>query len=280
VVVRFFFQLCAATWLGSSTASATDVTLVHQGRILDSLGEPVHGSNDLTIRLWNHPTNTAPSALLFEQPFPAVAFVDGAYSVTLGGSPALSADVFAGDAWVGVTLGSGAEMLPRPIVATVPRAATLSGGRAFPPGMVAFFPGACPAGFSEYTPARGRVVVGAAPTGTVAGTVGTALTNLGTRTLADVPAHTHSVDPPSTATSGDAHTHTYNDYYWEDSGNTDLYGTPSGDGVGDRVQVTRTTSSAPHSHTVDIAAFNLTSTGPTTVDVTMPYLQLVACRAD
>ena len=35
-----------------------------------------------------------------------------------------------------------------------------------------------------------------------------------------------------------------------------------------------------HSHAVDIASFNSGSTGSSSVDVTMPYIQLTACVAN
>lgn len=55
-----------------------------------------------------------------------------------------------------------------------------------------------PTGWAEYTAGRGRVIVGTPASGTHAGTVGTALTNLQdpthTHTYTDVIAHTHSID--------------------------------------------------------------------------------------
>jgi hypothetical protein len=68
------------------------------------------------------------------------------------------------------------------------------------------------------------------------------------RTLA-APAHQHQ-DLSGLSITGGAHTHAYNDYYWFDSGNTDDYGTPSGDGSGERRDDTRTTGTGgAHTHT-------------------------------
>jgi|GEM_PF-4102603 len=54
-----------------------------------------------------------------------------------------------------------------------------------------------PAGYTEYTAARGRMIVGLPSGGTVAGTVGTALSNLENRThthvYTDVPQHRHAI---------------------------------------------------------------------------------------
>ena len=88
------------------------------------------------------------------------------------------------------------------------------GNSLIPAGAVMFYNlAACPTGWTELTAARGRTVVGLPLSGTLAGTnTGTtSLTDLGTRTITAVPAHTHSVDPPSTAsgTQSADHSHTY-----------------------------------------------------------------------
>jgi hypothetical protein len=46
-----------------------------------------------------------------------------------------------------------------------------------------------------------------------------------------------------------SHTHGYQDYYWEDTGNDGLYSNPTGDDVGQRVQILRTTSATGESET-------------------------------
>lgn len=75
-----------------------------------------------------------------------------------------------------------------------------------PTGAIVAFATACPAGWSEYTAARGRVIVGTPAGGTAEGTVGSALTNLGTRTISTVVAHTHPAGTLS-ADNESAHTH-------------------------------------------------------------------------
>ncbi len=157
-----------------------------------------------------------------------------------------------------------------------------------PSGAVMFFNlGACPSGWTEYTAARGRVVVGTPLSGTNATTSGVALTNLGARTITDVPAHLHAVNPPSTGSSGQSadHSHTtsvpkINDTNWGGDGSPGyLYAGDDGNYTG---VVGRTSggASSDHSHTTDIASFNSGSTGSSTVDVTMPYIQLRACSKD
>ncbi len=41
-----------------------------------------------------------------------------------------------------------------------------------------------------------------------------------------------------------AHTHNYGDYYWHDSGAVDEFENPTGDGMGERLQVSRTTNTS------------------------------------
>lgn len=252
-----------------------------------------------------------------------------------------------------------------------------------PSGLIGFFPATCPSGWIEYTAARGRTIVGTPAGGSAAGTVGNALGDLGTRTIVDVPAHSHVVDPPSTlsvavadhthlvdppnqnSAVGGAHNHVIDApisstdvggahqhfidpppsnsslsgshshgirTYQNDYGATfDATGRPSWYADGGVLATTHFTElggdhghafdipgfysdadgahahsikipafssnvdgshshavnlapftsnpSGAHAHQVDVAAFPSASTGSTTVDVTMPYIQLTACRA-
>jgi hypothetical protein len=70
-------------------------------------------------------------------------------------------------------------------------------GATLPSGMIAAFNAACPTGWTELTAARGRVIVGVPASGTLAGTVGTALTDLQDKThshtYTEVVNHTHTV---------------------------------------------------------------------------------------
>lgn len=76
-----------------------------------------------------------------------------------------------------------------------------------PSGMIAAFNAACPAGWTELTAARGRVIVGVPAAGTLAGTVGTALTDLQDKSVAiSVLNHTHAVNVTD---PGHVHTQRY-----------------------------------------------------------------------
>ena len=74
-----------------------------------------------------------------------------------------------------------------------------------PSGMIAAFNAACPSGWTELTAARGRVIVGVPASGTLAGTVGTALTDLQDKSVtptfagspfSEIINHTHPVTDP------------------------------------------------------------------------------------
>lgn len=107
------------------------------------------------------------------------------------------------------------------------------GGGGLPSGMVAFFAGACPSGWTEYTAARGRLVVGLPLSGTAEGTVGTALTNLQDKPLslthsgtavADHASHTHTyTDVISHNHTQDAHTHTQNSHNHTQDAHSHVY---------------------------------------------------------
>lgn len=234
-------------------------------------------------------------------------------------------------------------------------------------GMIAFFPGGCPSGWTEYTALRGRVPLAIAPGAAVGTGVGTPLAANGQRTITQVPAHTHGVNPPSTASGNQSADHTHpvdppnttstgqsadhshsvdppstgssgsgNHQHFVGSSVTDdrnfshtggavqQYGVVADAGGydvsynnsrnhtntngvytslnGDHSHTTDIgafnsgttstnhshdvniasfasgTTSAGHTHDVDIAAFTSDSTGAASVDVTMPYLHLVACQ--
>ena len=63
-----------------------------------------------------------------------------------------------------------------------------------PASMIGLFKATCPAGWTEYTTARGRYIVGVPSGGSIGGTIGTPLTNLRNKTHTHTgPSHTHTV---------------------------------------------------------------------------------------
>ncbi len=179
------------------------------------------------------------------------------------------------------------------------------GGSGVPSGAVMMFDVACPTGWSPYAALTGRVPVGA--TANIGDPVGTQLSAGGTRTITTVPPHTHLVNPASFTTTGTDGTHTHTataSTSLEHDHPIDLgnggYGTSRVQGSSSASQdvttlpidndgahshtITVTTTNSGHNHAVDVPETESTNTGDNVaagaVDVTMPYLQLRACRKD
>ena len=95
-------------------------------------------------------------------------------------------------------------MLTIPIFAHEYSWPSMTSGSGIPAGMIMAWAGACPTGWSEYTAARGRYVVGVPAGGTVEATVGTALTDQENRGVAQ---HSHTVTLASHTHSGGTYGH-------------------------------------------------------------------------
>ncbi len=147
----------------------------------------------------------------------------------------------------------------------------LTGISGIPAGLVSHFNlSACPTGWTELTAARGMYIVGLPLSGTLAGTSGTALSNLESRPIGQ---HLHSVDPPitSTSTTG-AHTHSIALYRTADNS---VYSDEGGSNATGNYHTTG--SAGNHSHTVNIAAFDSANAG-SVVGTNAPYIQLLTCQ--
>ncbi len=150
-----------------------------------------------------------------------------------------------------------------------------------PANIVAHYAGgtSAPSGWSIYTEGTGRVILGMDASWTLGSEVGTQFaSNAATKTITDVPNHVHSVNPPSTTSaSGGSHTHTYNEGQFAGDIGTGQPGTHSSSNASET-----TSSSGSHTHAVDIAAFDSANntSGVTSIDVTMPYVQLLPIKKD
>mgnify|MGYP001562046304 CR=1 FL=1 len=122
-------------------------------------------------------------------------------------------------------------------------------------GQIAAFASTCPSGWTEYTAARGRYIVGNPSGGTLAGTAGTALTDLENRAVGQ---HNHAI-------TDSGHTHSEGVYtygYTFASGPYGWGGNPSGGTTG--------------SSTTGITINNSGSVAGTNA----PYIQLTYCSKD
>ena len=230
----------------------------YQGRLTDSSGNNVaDGTYAMTFKIYTVSTGGSAS---FTETFSAgnsVTVTSGLFSVLLGSLSAngVNLDFANPPYYLGITIASNSEMSPRIQLGFVPLAHNAqyidrtpisslvhtSSSSKVPSGLIGYFATTCPTGWTEYTAARGRVVVGTPLSGTNAGTVGTAYTNLEDRT------HTHI--PSSTS-----HSHTTVEY--------DGYNGVPGENRGSSSATTGGTS-----------ATNATSATP-------PYIQLTACKKD
>ncbi|MBI5743150.1 MAG: hypothetical protein HY952_01240 [Elusimicrobia bacterium] len=110
----------------------------------------------------------------------------------------------------------------------------ITGVEGVPIGAIAFFDGACPANWSEYTPGQGRFLVANPSGGTIAGTLGTAFANLTDASFTPAGSVGSPVFTGSGGTSGSEAAHTHNMAHTHD---TDIASFTSG-------------SEASHTHSV------------------------------
>jgi hypothetical protein len=98
-----------------STAQAADVTVTHQGRLLNSLGASISGQHEVTLTLYSDASRTS---VVWTDVFANVPLTDGYFSVVLGSdrSNRLTSAMLAGvDAHMGVALDADAELSLSPV---------------------------------------------------------------------------------------------------------------------------------------------------------------------
>ena len=148
-----------------------------------------------------------------------------------------------------------------------------------PSGAVMFFNRVegCPAGWTELEAAQGRYIVGLVSEGTLAGTQGTALTDLENRS--DVAPHTHSVSQSNhNHSSGNSGTHDHDISLVRGTDGPDSYFRPGG--TGDNNYTTDTSDDGDHTHSIGGANSNVSIVSEGSHDTNAPYLQLFVCQKD
>ena len=123
---------CAAAMLGlvivaavTSSHAAVPLVLSHQGRLLDASDQPLNGTFTLIYSIYEAPTGGVP---LWTEDHVGVQVVDGLFSVELGGTVPLSADLLTGPGGGGggatrylqVQVAGEAPMLPRTPLLSAP----------------------------------------------------------------------------------------------------------------------------------------------------------------
>jgi hypothetical protein len=117
----FLAAVFASLGLVSPGADAKTVpsTLTHQGRLFDTADKPVAGT--ITVSFAMYANATGGNALWTEAH--SITFDDGYFSVSLGSATPFPATLLDGSVrYLGVTVGTDAEMAPRVTVASVPYA--------------------------------------------------------------------------------------------------------------------------------------------------------------
>jgi hypothetical protein len=89
-----------------------------EGFLADGSGNPItDGTYSITFKVYDAATA---GTVLWTETQSAVQVTKGLYAVTLGSVTALGTNLFDGNRWIGVTVGTGSEMTPRTRVSSVP----------------------------------------------------------------------------------------------------------------------------------------------------------------
>lgn len=266
---------------------AVHAGISYEGR-LTSAGLPANGLFDFKFRLYDGAQQGRSEQIGAEVVLSGVEVSEGLFQVSLDfGSEAgaqgavwLEIEVARGDRLGGFTLLSPRQQL----TLEGPEAAVIG----IASGAVVFFDRPeCPTGWSVFSLAQGRAIVGLQPGGVLQGTVGAPLSNQENRL------HSHSFSPNAATGSSGRHSHIWSrilsaggDIQWQTFDNTGNWSLAFvwGDGIGNDGSGVYPMAAAPgntfytestggHSHIINNLA-TFPSGG------TLPYLQLLACQKD
>lgn len=112
----FVATLLALGLFACSTAFAVPNVLQYQGRLTDSAGNPLSGSQTIVFKLYSVATGGTASWTETQ----TVTAANGLFNVALGSVTAFPAGLFSGaDLYLGITVGTDAEMTPRQRITSV-----------------------------------------------------------------------------------------------------------------------------------------------------------------
>ena len=277
--------LAFTCWLGADGISYEGELSMH--------GVPADGWFDLRFQIFDQPDGSGAKTLGEEILIPGVQVTGGSFRVEIDSVADLGDR---SEIWLEIAVkeanafGDYMTLHPRQSVNLGNKAVAATKAGTAPLGAVVFFRTAqCPAGWSEYVPARGRYVLGLPFAGTVEGTYGTPLSDLEDRQ------HSHSFSTWESTTVAGNHNHAWSrifinpagDHVWAsyNSSGSDTFLVNWGNGVGNEgsgyyplaatpTRTLYTNISGAHQHDVQVVG----STGD--ASSYLPYVQLLACQKD
>jgi len=121
VLVLFFFVFASTLYAQTAVLSVQGVLRKNDGKAVDD------GTYTLKFKLWKDPTSTNAADKVWEDSFTDVEITGGVYNVLLGtGSQALDAP-FDQTYYLGISMSSGPELQPRPMLTSAPFVLSLQG---------------------------------------------------------------------------------------------------------------------------------------------------------
>ncbi len=292
-------------------AASVPSILNYQGTLTDGSGTPLTGSQTITFRL--HPEAASAVENSFWSETQTVILDDnGNFSVTLGADESgnlINKDDFDGETYIGIKIGADLELMPRQQLTSV--AYAMKAADTNPIGTILEYAGSsAPSGYlmcdgsavsrEDYSALfaiidttfgvgdtsttfnlpdkRNRTSFGAGDTYTLGEKFGTSTKII---TTANIPSHSHSVNPPSTNTYSQSSDHNHettiprtNDDNESSSSRGYLFNGDDGSTSHSGLTAKRSGNNrSSHHHTVNIASFNSGNTGSgTALDVVNPGL--------
>lgn len=253
-----------------SFAAGFPYTLNYQGMFTNKIGQPVNEPQDITFNLYTTPIGT--ELPFWTETLAKVPVSNGQLSITLGTVTPLDPSKFSGDTFLGIKVGTQAEMLPRQKMTSVPYAFN-----GIPQGGIIMWSGSTvPAGWalcdgSNGTPnLRDKFIVGSGG-GYSVGAMGGEASHLLTAAESGLPVHNH---PASSGGQSADHSHIENPSIWANVQGNRLWSGSGGNlwqndvSIGGRANIS--TNGASNNHTHGITVSNSSSTNASSAHNNLP----------